>query len=237
MTPKEKEKKSENATKQEEKEIKGEESDSEKKSSKFKFQCTKCGQCCQNREPIPVTFSDLARWTKQGSFMSIILPHLELQSVSEKDDLSKIALIPYIKMKETDDNGRGICPFYDPDNKICNIYFTIPIFCKTFPLSYNGQNFYVSDPSCPGLGQEGMTKEHLTEMREIAIRDYNERANTTLAMIPLQGLFIRHFMDQSQKTIDRLSDDEKKQLDELIQKTQKEKSEKEKNEKVKQADD
>lgn len=192
----------------------------EKKPSKFKFECTKCGACCQNRGSIPVTFNDLARWTKQGSFMNIILPHLELRGISEEDELGRLALIPYIVMKDGDKDHKGTCPFYDSDNKVCNIYFTLPVFCRTFPLSYNGDKFYVSDPSCEGIGKGDMTKEALQEMRNTAIIDFQERADTSIAMVPLQGLFIRHFMKQSQETVDRLSEEEKKQLDDLIKKSQ-----------------
>ncbi|MCF2142881.1 MAG: YkgJ family cysteine cluster protein [Candidatus Heimdallarchaeota archaeon] len=195
--------------------------ESEKKEKKkFKFECTRCGKCCQNREPIPVTFSDIIRWTKQGSFMSIILPHLELRSVSSEDELAKIAIVPFIRMLDEDETGKGTCPFYDAENKMCNIYFTLPLFCKTFPLSYNGEKFYVSDPSCEGLGKGEMTREKLQEMRDLAVRDFNERADTTLAMIPLQGLFIRHFMKQSEQQIENLSEEDKKKLDELIKKSQ-----------------
>lgn len=199
---------------------KDQQTEKSKKRPKFKFECIKCGQCCQNRGPIPVTYEDLARWTQQGGFMSIILPHLKLQSFSEEDELSKIAMIPVIKMKDADENGRGTCPFYDEENQVCNIYFTLPIFCKTFPLSYNGEKFYVSDNSCPGLGQGSMTKEKLKKMRENAIQDYNQRTATTLAMIPIQGLFIKHFMEETQKTADRLSEEDQEKLDELIKKSQ-----------------
>ncbi|NHK31645.1 MAG: YkgJ family cysteine cluster protein [Asgard group archaeon] len=216
MTEKTKEKKE----KEEKKEEEVKETPSEKKPSKFKFECTKCGECCHNRDSIPVTFNDLAKWTKQGSFMNIILPHLDLRGISEEDELGKLALIPYIIMKDVDENGKGTCPFYDSENKVCNIYFTLPIYCKTFPLSYNGQKFYISDPTCEGIGKGNMTKETLQEMRNTAMRDFQERADTSIAMVPLQGLFIRHFMKQSQQTVERLSDEEKQQLDELIKKSQ-----------------
>jgi hypothetical protein len=96
----------------------------------------------------------------------------------------------------------------------------LPVYCKTFPLSFNGQKFYVSDPTCEGIGKGNMTKETLQEMRNTAMKDFQERADTSIAMVPLQGLFIRHFMKQSQQTVDRLSDEEKQQLDELIKKSQ-----------------
>ena len=200
-------------------ETKTEETTSEEKKHKFKYECIRCGVCCQDRERIPVTFTDLARWTKQGSFMSIILPHLELGSISEEDDIAKIALVPYIKMKDEDENGKGTCPFYDPENKMCNIYFTLPTFCKTFPLSYIGEKFYFSDPSCPGIGQGKMTTEKLTIMRQNAMLDFNQRADTTIAMIPLQGMFIRHFMKQSQESMENLSPEDQAKLDDLIKKS------------------
>ena len=31
---------------------------------KFVFNCTKCGNCCENRGPIPITFMDLQNWAK-----------------------------------------------------------------------------------------------------------------------------------------------------------------------------
>lgn len=220
MTDKSKEKND-----KDEKIVEKQEASEEKKPSKFKFECTKCGACCQNRETIPVTFNDLARWTKQGSFMNIILPHLDLRGISEEDELGRLALIPYIVMKDIDENGKGICPFYDLENKVCNIYFTLPVFCKTFPLSFNGQKYYVSDPTCEGIGKGEMTKETLQEMRNTAIREYQERADTSIAMVPLQGLFIRYFMKQSQQTVERLSDEEKQQLDELIKKSQEKETE------------
>ena len=204
-----------------------ENNDAEQKPPKFKFECTKCGACCQNRGSIPVTFTDIARWTQSGSLMQIVLPHLELQSFSEEDELSKIALTPVIKMKDADEKGIGTCPFYDVDNKICNIYFTLPINCKTFPLSFNGQKFYVSDPTCEGIGKGDMTKEKLLEMREIAVKDYNQRAETTIAMVPLQGLFIRHMMEQTQSQVDRLSKEDKERLDEIIKKSQESEEEEE----------
>ena len=204
-----------------------EKSDSKEK-TKFKFECTKCGACCQNRKAIPVSFTDLARWTKQGSFIQIILPHLELESLSDADEISKIALIPFIKMKDVDENGLGMCPFFDPENNICNIYFTMPIFCKTFPLSFNGEKFYVSDATCEGIGKGSMTKEGLLEMRETAMKEYSQRAETSLSMVPLQGMFIRHFMKQSQETVNKLSEEDQKKLDELINKSKDESTEEQK---------
>jgi len=211
---------SEEKEQQPKEEVTKESTETEEKSHKFKFECTRCGNCCQDRERIPVTFSDLARWTKQGSFMSIILPHLELGSISEEDEIAKIALVPYIKMKDEDANGKGTCPFYDPENKMCNVYFTLPMYCKTFPLSYNGEKFYISDPSCPGLGQGKMTTEILTIMRQNAMKDFAERADTTIAMIPLQGMFIRHFMKQSQESMSNLTPEDQAKLDDLIKKSQ-----------------
>ena len=219
MSDKDKQKESEQPKEEVKSEEKVDKKPAAEEKTKFKFECTKCGACCQNRKAIPVTFTDLARWTKQGTFMQIILPHLELASLSEADEIAKIAIIPYIKMKDADENGVGMCPFFDPENNICNIYFTMPIFCKTFPLSFNGQKFYVSDSTCEGIGKGSMTKETLLEMRETAIKDYNQRAETSLSMVPLQGMFIRHFMKQSQETVDRLSEEDQKKLDELINKT------------------
>jgi Fe-S-cluster containining protein len=43
--------------------------------SKFKFHCTQCGWCCENRGPIPITFWDLQMWAKNrvlDNFMSYL---------------------------------------------------------------------------------------------------------------------------------------------------------------------
>jgi Fe-S-cluster containining protein len=155
--------------------------------------------------------------------MNIILPHLRLKSLSEEDEIAKIAISPFIMMKDANEDGIGTCPFYDDENKMCNIYFTMPVFCKTFPLSFDGKKYYKSDPSCPGIGKGEMTKEKLAEMRETAIRDFTERSETNIGMVPLQGLFIRYFMEQSQEQVDRLSKEDKQKLDELVKKSSGEK--------------
>ncbi|MHA1444985.1 MAG: hypothetical protein ACTSR4_09605, partial [Candidatus Hodarchaeales archaeon] len=37
------------------------------KKKKFIFNCTKCGQCCEKREFVPVSLADIRNWTANGT--------------------------------------------------------------------------------------------------------------------------------------------------------------------------
>lgn len=70
--------------------------------SKFKFHCTQCGWCCENRGPIPITFWDLQMWAKKG-VLDNFMAYLKINITSKGGYdliLSPLKFDPYKKLLE-----------------------------------------------------------------------------------------------------------------------------------------
>ncbi|MHA2347451.1 MAG: YkgJ family cysteine cluster protein, partial [Candidatus Hodarchaeales archaeon] len=178
------EKNEESTQKEEKQEIETE----PKPKKKYIFNCTKCGQCCEKREIVPVSFADVRRWNQSGVINSVF-PHLKfrtLQTTGEKpQEFLALGLV-----------GSEIgCPMFDKENKVCNIYHSLPIECKAFPLGYNGKNYYIKDKSVPGLGQGTMTKEQLITDRDNAREDFESKVETQMMLPLLYSLFMQNIVE------------------------------------------
>ncbi|NHJ02419.1 MAG: YkgJ family cysteine cluster protein [Candidatus Heimdallarchaeota archaeon] len=182
---------------------------------KYVFNCTKCGQCCEKREIVPVTLSDIRNWTHSGIINSVF-PYLKFRTIQRKEgdkpqELLALGLVGQEKG----------CPMYDNENKLCNIYHSMPHECKAFPLGYNGQNYYIKDKSVPGLGNGTMTKEKLIQDRDWARMDWEARLENQMTLPLLYSLFMQNLLEQQQKAMEEMPEEKRKQLDELL-KTSKE---------------
>ncbi|MFW9778138.1 MAG: YkgJ family cysteine cluster protein [Candidatus Heimdallarchaeota archaeon] len=195
-------------------------SDSERESpqkKKYVFNCTKCGQCCENRPFLPITLADVQAWAKTGT-LNAVLPHLRIQSFKtsvgegEQQPQEFVSLV----LKGTEDNH---CPMYDATNKLCNVYHSLPLECKAFPLGYNGKNYYIKDKSVPGLGNGTMTKERLIEDRNAAKADFDARIDSQVSVSILYSLFMQSILEQQRRVMDEMPEDKRKQLDELLKST------------------
>ncbi len=92
----------------------------------------------------------------------------------------------------------------------------MPLFCKSFPLGYDGEHYILKDKKCPGLGNGKMSEEGLKEARNTAKKDFEARAKTALLLPVVHGLAMKFILEQSKKRIDSLSDEQKKELDEIL---------------------
>ncbi|MFW9856253.1 MAG: YkgJ family cysteine cluster protein [Candidatus Thorarchaeota archaeon] len=195
-------------------------SGSEKESpqkKKYVFNCTKCGQCCENRPFLPITLTDVQLWAKTGT-LNAVLPHLRIQSfkASVGEDQQQPQEFVSLILKGTEDNH---CPMYDATNKLCNIFHSLPLECKAFPLGYNGKNYYIKDKSVPGLGNGTMTRERLIEDRNAAKADFDARIDSQMMVSVLYSLFMQSILEQQRKVMDEMPEDKRKQLDELLKST------------------
>ena len=176
----------------------------EKTKSKFIFNCTECGKCCER--DVSVYLDDLRDWVEHGQ-MYTVLPVLSIEgeygSVSLQLD------------KQTKDD-RTVCALYDLENNSCTLVDNKPLSCRSFPLGYNGKNYIVVDMDCPGLGQGSMTAEELARMRETARADYEGRQQTQAVLPMLQALFIKQFSMESQKAMEELSPDKRAELEKIL---------------------
>ncbi len=180
------------------------------KKKKYIFNCTKCGQCCKKRELVPVSFADIRNWTTNGTINSVF-PHLKIQTFpAQVGGETREAISVVIAGSE-----KG-CPLYDQENKLCNIYHSMPHECKAFPLGFNGQNYVIKDKTVPGLGNGTMTKEKLIADRDNARQDYDARIETQMLLPLTYSLFMQNLLEQQQKIRDEMPEDKRQQLEDLM---------------------
>jgi len=202
--------------------------------TKFTFKCTRCDECCMSRGPIPITFWDLEMWAKNG-VVANFMPYLDIYQ--KPDGTIDLILKPLVPVKEgegentpkdpfdsvpIEDLLEVKCPLYNKDDKKCLIYDNRPLSCRTYPLEFDGKNFIVVDADCPGIGEEGMTKEDLAEMRETAKRMHYELTRIRIALPVLNQIvstnFMKMLMKQQMEAMSKMSDDDKAKLDEIFKK-------------------
>ncbi len=178
---------------------------------KYVFNCTKCGQCCEKREFIPVSFTDIRNWTQSGIINSVF-PHLKMQTFPTQLQ-GEIREVISIVIAAKENSG---CPLFDQENKLCNIYHSMPLECLAFPLGYNGTQYYIKDKSVPGLGNGTMTKEQLIHDRDNARKDFEARVETQTLLPFTYTLFMQNLIEQQQKIREEMPEDKRKQLDDLL---------------------
>ncbi|MFX1456442.1 MAG: YkgJ family cysteine cluster protein [Promethearchaeota archaeon] len=223
---------------EEELEVKEPEDEEEKTKTKFTFKCTRNDECCLTRGPIPITFWDLELWAKNGvvaNFMPYLdiyqkpdggidlvlkplpLPPKEAEEETQKDPFNTVPIEELLEVK---------CPLYNKDDKKCLIYDNRPLSCRTYPLEFDGKNFIVVDADCPGIGEPGMTKADLKEMRETARKMHYELTRMRIALPVLNQIvssnFMRILMKQQMEAMSKMSDEDKDKLDEILRKQQSE---------------
>ncbi|MBD3198197.1 MAG: hypothetical protein GF317_24315 [Candidatus Lokiarchaeota archaeon] len=218
------------------KDQKEEQSKPEKKKAKFTFKCTRCDSCCLSRGPIPITLFDLEMWARNG-VLANFLPYLQIYT---KPDGGMDLIIKPLASQDQEENKKPEdalkttpvenlleekCPLYNKEKKECLIYKNRPLSCRTYPLEYDGKNFSVVDVECPGIGEEGMTKEELKEMRETAKQMNYELTRIRIGLPVLNQIIsqkvIMDLMKQNMEAMSKMSDEDRQKLDEIFGKSQK----------------
>ena len=104
------------------------------------------------------------------------------------------------------------------------VYDNRPLSCRTYPLEFDGKNFTVVDVECPGIGEEGMTKENLLEMRDTAKQMFYELTRMRIALPVLSQLIsqkvMMDLMRQNMEAMSKMSDEDRSKLDEILKKEQ-----------------
>ncbi|TXT66341.1 MAG: hypothetical protein BAJALOKI1v1_300022 [Promethearchaeota archaeon] len=221
---------------------KEEKKETTKKKKKFTFKCTRCDACCLERGPIPITLWDLEIWAR-NEVLANFLPYLEIydrpggnidliiKPISSNDQKTPdpqqdpTQAFQQTPIEELIDEK---CPLYNKEQKSCLVYENRPLSCRTYPLEFDGKNFKIVDVECPGIGEEGMTKEELKEMRETAKRMNYELTRIRIALPVLSQIISRNvmmdLMRQNMEAMSQMSEDDRKKLDEIFKKAQNEHS-------------
>ncbi len=119
------------------------------------------------------------------------------------------------------------CPLYRVSDKTCLIYENRPIYCREFPLEYDGKAFALSEePDCPGVGQGPMSKEELQLIREDARICHGELRRMRISLPVLHQIisqntiqaFLQQIARDSEERMKNLSEEDKKKMDEISRK-------------------
>lgn len=195
----------------------------EKGAPKYRFECLeqKCTtRDCHIRPHVNVTFGDLSRWSLQG-YIANIIPGLEIIPPEKETDPMVIETMRKPLKEESEGSA---CVFFDEDANGCTIRYSRPISCRTFPLEYNGSKFYLSSKNCPGVGQGEVTKDGLKEAKELAEQDYKERIDTITSLPAIYTLIMAPMIRQSTEAMERMSEEDRKRMDEILTKSREEES-------------
>jgi Fe-S-cluster containining protein len=189
--------------------------------AKYNFKCLeqKCEtKACHIRPIINVTHGDIARWTKLGYLMNI-LPGFSLKLPQSEQDLISIEMLR--KPLESDSDTTA-CVFYNEGANACEIRYSRPISCRTYPLEYNGEKYVLSSKDCPGVGQGEVSKEALQEARALAEQEFNERIETISSLPVVYTIIMNQMMKQSAEAMQNLSEEDRKKMDEILGRAPKE---------------
>jgi Fe-S-cluster containining protein len=221
----------------EETEVKPSEEQEEKTKTKFTFVCTRCDDCCLARGPIPITFWDLELWAKNG-VVANFMPYLDIYQKPDGGIDLVLKPLPPVSEEEGDTPKDPFeatpieellsvkCPLYNKNDKKCLVYDNRPLSCRTYPLEFDGKNFIVVDADCPGIGEEGMSKEDLRDMRETAKTMHYELTRMRIALPVLNQIvssnFMKMLMKQQMEAMSKMTDEDKEKLDEIFKKQEQE---------------
>jgi Fe-S-cluster containining protein len=191
----------------------------EKDTPKYRFKCLeqKCTtRDCHIRLNVNVTLGDLSRWSVQG-YIANIIPGLAIVPPEKETEPMTIETIRKPLKDETEGTA---CIFFDEDANGCTIRYSRPISCRTYPLEYNGSKYYLSSKNCPGVGQGEVTKDGLKEAKELAEQDYKERVETITSLPGVYTLIMAPMIRQSTEAMERMSEEDRKRMDEILAKSQ-----------------
>ncbi|MFW9846981.1 MAG: YkgJ family cysteine cluster protein [Candidatus Thorarchaeota archaeon] len=198
----------------------------EKDKAKYRFKCLeqKCDtRDCHIRPHVNVTLGDLSRWSIQGYIGNIISGLQVVPPESENEPMT----IETLRKPLKDDADNTACVFFDEEANGCIIRYSRPISCRTFPLEYNGSKFVLSSKNCPGVGKGEVTKDALKEAKELAEKDYNERVESITALPAVYTLIMAPMIRQSTEAMERMTEEDRKKMDEILSKSKGEPSESE----------
>ena len=191
-----------------------ENSENTEKKAKFSFNCKKCGNCCEERGPIPLVLDDLIRWSK-NNVVSTILPYIKfiktefgtIDLILDKKEENPYGFAMGDTNRETSSENQSLtCSFYNKESKSCVIYKNRPLSCRTYPLEYDGSQFMVVDAeTCPGIGNGTNTKEQRDKLRNTAKKMYKKLSQMRISMPVLsqamQPFILKELMQMQQEAM------------------------------------
>lgn len=135
-----------------------------------------------------------------------ILPGVSLKMPTTEDE--GIVLEMARKPLEAEPES-SCCIFYNEKANGCEIRYSRPFSCRTYPLEYNGEKYYLSSKDCPGVGQGEVSKEALQEARTLAEQEYRERVETDTTLPAIYSVIMSELIRQSAEAMKKRSEEDK----------------------------
>ena len=148
-----------------------------------------------------------------------ILPGLTLKLPETEKDLISIEML---RKPLDSDSETTSCVFYNEGANACEIRYSRPISCRTYPLEYTGEKYVLSSKDCPGVGQGEVSKEALKEARSLAEQEFNERIETISSLPVVYTIIMNQMLRQSAEAMQNLTEEDRKKMDEILGKSPKE---------------
>lgn len=145
-----------------------------------------------------------------------ILPGLTLNLPKSEEDLISIEML---RKPLENDSDTTACVFYNEGANACEIRYSRPISCRTYPLEYNGEKYVLSSKDCPGVGQGEVSKEALQEARSLAEQEFNERIETISSLPVIYTIIMNQMLKQSAEAMQNLSEKDRMKMDEILGKS------------------
>ena len=189
--------------------------DAPERPPKFIYECVRCGHSCQDRNVLVITLRDIKHWVEDQT-LEAIYRHIRLVDIGMPFLEPALASEEGLKaFREGDKDHKG-CPLYDKDNRLCNIYSSMPLACRAFPLAYDGERFLVRDRECRGLGHGEMTADRLKAHRDAAREEHEALLETAMLIPAMQGMFTKYFWEESNRTLEAMSEEDRKKIEEVL---------------------
>jgi Fe-S-cluster containining protein len=115
------------------------------KPEELRFICTRCGNCCTDKDTfVNITYIDIIRLKTELNPKELlnIIGFYVFDETPTKGVLNRMVISPIktergLAFTGLLKNSLGVCYFYDKEKSKCLIYKIRPMFCRTFPFSFN----------------------------------------------------------------------------------------------------
>ena len=207
------------------------------KKKKFVFNCTKCGNCCLERGPVPLVMDDLMLWGK-NNVVANFMPYLKfiktsfgtMDLVLARTDKNPYAFMQEDKKVDVEEEKDLSCPMFDKEKKECLVYENRPLSCRTYPLEFDGEKYQIVDTECPGIDEGDMTKEARKAMRELAkqmnVQITQMRVSMPILSQAMQPFIIQEMMEaqkQYMEAMEKMSPEDREKMEKQMQDQMKDK--------------